>query len=279
MVERWFAEIPPQVLAATLPYAIALSLVAAEVAWLARHPGPRRRTVLTSAAVATVMGVVAVVVGFFYNVVLRFLWSAVAALEWEAAGQFWRSHPLVGAVATFIAWDFTGWLYHVIGHRTKIGWAAHRPHHSGTEYDSTLGLRQTWAPFHGLVIHPLLALWGFDLEVVVICAAISNSWQTLEHTSLPIRFPRWFAAVVMTPAAHRHHHGLEGGLVNLGPFFTWWDRLSGTWVPAEAPAPVLYGLGGRGTNNPVRIELEGWLELISSRRDRLRRNAGSPGYV
>jgi sterol desaturase/sphingolipid hydroxylase (fatty acid hydroxylase superfamily) len=249
------------------------------VAWLARRPGPIRKAVLTSAAVATVMGVVAIVVGFFYNVVLRFLWNAVSALEWQPAAEFWQSHPVVGAAATFVAWDLTGWLYHVIGHRTKIGWAAHRPHHSGTEYDSTLGLRQTWAPFHGLVIHPLLALWGFDLETVVVCAAISNSWQILEHTSVPIRFPKWFAAVVMTPAAHRHHHGLEGGLVNLGPFFTWWDRLSGTWVPAEVPAPALYGLTTSPTNNPLRIELEGWLELVSNRRESSRRRAGAPGYV
>jgi hypothetical protein len=37
-------------------------------------------------------------------------------------------------------------------------------------------------------------------------------------------------------------------------------------VPAETPAPVLYGLGGRSTNNPFRIELEGWLELLRNSR-------------
>ncbi len=169
-------------------------------------------------------------------------------------------------MAAFVAWDFSGWVYHVIGHRTRIGWAAHQPHHSGSEYDATLGLRQSWTPFHGLVHHPLLALAGFDLRVVLVCAAVSNCWQVLEHTSLPVRFPRWFAAVVMTPAAHRHHHGRDGGLVSLGPFFTVWDRLAGTWVPAEHPAPLAYGPAVPASANPVTVELAGWVKLGRSIR-------------
>ena len=257
---------PAPVVAVVILYAGSLALVGAEVAWLARKPGPARRAVLTSAAVAAAMGLGAVFVGFAYAGLLRSLWSRLAEARWEAAASFWSGHPAAGALATFVAWDFAGWLYHVVGHRTRIGWAAHQPHHSGTEYDATLGLRQTWVPFHGLLIHPLLALLGFDLEVALVCAAVSNSWQILEHTSLEVRFPRWFATVVMTPAAHRHHHGVEGGLVNLGPFLTVWDRLSGTWVAPDAPAPDRYGLGTPSGVNPLRIELAGWLELLVPRR-------------
>jgi sterol desaturase/sphingolipid hydroxylase (fatty acid hydroxylase superfamily) len=260
---NWIADIPPYTLAVSLPYSIAFTLVAAEVAWLARRPGAVRRAILKSAATGTVMGAVALLVGCFYAVVLRFLWEQVAVIGWDAAARFWRDHALIGALATFVAWDFAGWVYHVIGHRTRIGWAAHQPHHSGTDFDSTLGLRQTWAPFHGLLVHPLLALFGFDLRVVVVCAAISNSWQVLEHTSVPVRFPRWFSAAVMTPATHRHHHGREGGSVNLGPLFTCWDRMAGTWVPAGVPPPVLYGPAEGAEGNPLRIEMKGWRDLLS----------------
>lgn len=258
---RWLADIPPYTLAVSLPYSVAFALVAAEIAWLARRPGPGRKAIFTSAATATFMGGVALLVGCLYAVVMKFLWELVAVAGSDGAAQFWRDHPIVGAAVTFIAWDLSGWVYHVVGHRTRIGWAAHQPHHSGTDFDSTLGLRQTWAPFHGLLIHPLLALFGFDLEAVVVCAAISNSWQVLEHTSLPVRFPRWFSAVVMTPSAHRHHHGRQGGAVNLGPFFTWWDRLAGTWVSGDVPAPEHYG-PDHGSNNPLRIEVQGWLDLF-----------------
>ena len=252
----------PYTLAVNLPYAVAFALVTVEVAWLARRPGPRRAAILRSAATAGAMAAGAFVVGILYTGVLRVLWNVVATVQWDAAAALWRDHRVIGAVAAFVAWDFSGWVYHLIGHRTRVGWAAHQPHHSGEDYDATLGLRQSWAPFHGLLHHPLLALAGFDLRVIVVCAAFSNCWQVLEHTSLPVRFPRWFETHVMTPAAHRHHHGRDGGAVNLGPFFTWWDRLAGTWVSPDQPAPVEYGPARPAPWNPVTVELAGWRALL-----------------
>lgn len=253
-------------LAVNLPYALAFWAVAAEVTWLARAPGPGRRRILSSMATAAPMAAGALVIGVAYTVVLEALWRHLEGARFEPLAELWHRYPLVGAAAAFVAWDCSGWLYHLIGHRTRVGWAAHQPHHSGSGYDMTLGLRQSWAPFHGLLHHPLLALLGFDLRVVVVCAAVSNLWQVLEHTSLPIRFPRWFEAVVMTPGAHRHHHGRDGGLVNVGPFFTCWDRMAGTWVPPSAPAPLAYGPAVAASRNPIAIELAGWAALARSAR-------------
>ena len=266
--DRLGTLLSPYALAVNVPYAVAVAGVAAEVAWLARRPGPARRRILGSAATATGMAAGAFLVGIAYTAVFTGLWRAVAAFRWEAAADAWEAYPLVGVAATFVAWDFSGWVYHLIGHRTRVGWAAHQAHHSGPDYDATLGLRQSWAPFHGLLHHPLLALLGFDVRVVIVCAAVSNCWQVLEHTSLPVRFPRWFEAVVMTPAAHRHHHGRDGALVNVGPFFTIWDRLAGTWVPPDAPAPAAYGPARPASGNPVAIELAGWAQLAHARRRR-----------
>jgi sterol desaturase/sphingolipid hydroxylase (fatty acid hydroxylase superfamily) len=267
----------PYALAVNVPYALAWAAVMAEVAWLARRAGPARSRVLRSAATATTMAAGALVVGVLYTAVFRFLWETVALLRWEAAARFWQDNLMVGALVTFVAWDLSGWLYHLIGHKTRIGWAAHQSHHSGPDYDATLGLRQSWAPFHGLVHHPLLALAGFDLRVVIVCAAVSNCWQVLEHTSLPIRFPGWIEAVVMTPAAHRHHHGRDGGLVNVGPFFTVWDRLAGTWVAPDVPAPMAYGPARPAPANPIAVELAGWMELAGHLRPSRRRPAPGAG--
>jgi sterol desaturase/sphingolipid hydroxylase (fatty acid hydroxylase superfamily) len=275
------AALAPYALAVNLPYVLAAAFVAGEVAWLARTGGDAQRRILRSAATASSMAAGALAVGVLYTQVLRFLGAAVASVRWEAAAVFWGRHPVLCAIAAFVAWDASGWLYHVIGHRTSVGWAAHQPHHSGPDYDATLGLRQSWAPFHGLLHHPLLALAGFDLRVVVVCAAFSNAWQILEHTSFPVRFPRWFAAVVMTPAAHRHHHGRDGGAVNLGPFLTVWDRLAGTWVPPYVPAPVAYGPRVPAPTNPFAVEAAGWLALARRLPPRRRGSAlrGVPGRV
>jgi sterol desaturase/sphingolipid hydroxylase (fatty acid hydroxylase superfamily) len=257
------AAVTPYALAVNLPYALAVLFVTAEVAWLARPGSPVRGRVLRTAPTAAVMAAGAFAVGLAYTRLLRVLWAFVATARWDALAAFWRHHPVLGAVAAFVAWDCSGWVYHLIGHRTRVGWAAHSPHHSGPDYDATLGLRESWAPFHGLLHHPLLALLGFDLRVIVVCAAVSNAWQVFEHTSLPVAFPRWFAAVVMTPGAHRHHHGRDGGAVNLGPFLTVWDRLAGTWVPASVPAPVAYGPRVPASRNPFAIQAAGWRALAA----------------
>jgi len=261
LIDRLIETATPYALALNVPYVVAITAVAAEVAWLSRATGPTRRRVLGAAATATAMAGGGLIVSVPYTVLFRLMWRVFSAARWEAAAGLWQAYPVVGAVAAFVAWDLSGWLYHLIGHRTRIGWAAHQPHHSGSDFEATLGLRQSWAPVHGLVHQPLLAVAGFDLRVIFVCAALSSCWQVLEHTSLPVRFPGWFAAVVMTPAAHRHHHGLGAGAVNLGPVFTIWDRLAGTWVPAATPAPTRYGLPGGSSANPVTVELAGWRHL------------------
>ncbi|HEU0132017.1 MAG TPA: sterol desaturase family protein [Mycobacteriales bacterium] len=253
--------VTPYALAVSVPYTLAVGFVAAEVAWLARRPGPDRAPLLRSAASAAGMAVGAFGVGLVYTPLLRLLWGLAGRGAPPALAAFWSRHVVLCAVVAFVGWDLSGWVYHVIGHRTAVGWAAHQAHHSGPSYDATLGLRESWAPFHGLLHHPLLALLGLPLRYIIVCAAFSNAWQVMEHTSLPVRFPRWLAAAVMTPGAHRHHHGRGGALVNLGPFLTVWDRLAGTWVPASVPAPLLYGPAVPAPLNPVRVELAGWLAL------------------
>src|SRR5438093_1331871 len=84
-----------------------------------------------------------------------------------------------------------------------------------------------------------------------VVSSFATCWQVLEHTNMPVRFPSWFSAHVMTPAAHRQHHGRAGGAVNLGPVLTWWDRLAGTWVGPDCPPPLAYGLPTRPSANPA----------------------------
>jgi|GEM_PF-4919444 len=71
----------------------------------------------------------------------------------------------------------------------------------------------------------------------------------------------------MTPVQRRRHHhrhheraGEPELLVNLGPVFTLWDRLAGSYDPTPVPADAMYGVNTE-TTNPVLLQLEGWREL------------------
>jgi sterol desaturase/sphingolipid hydroxylase (fatty acid hydroxylase superfamily) len=255
-------------------YAFVVCAVTVEVSWLASQGLARR--VARSLRTALPMLAGAMVVGAVYTRVLRLTWNSLSPHSATWLVSFWHDHAVIGALAAFVAWDAAGWMYHWIGHRTRIGWAAHQPHHSGEDFDITLGLRQSWAPFHGIVIQPLIALAGFDFRTIIVCAAVSNCWQVVEHSSVPTRLPRVLGELVMTPAAHRHHHALGAAAVNLGPVLTCWDRLAGTWLSPDAPPPARYGLGYSPSRNAVTVELAGWRNLLGANDPRSARTAPVP---
>jgi sterol desaturase/sphingolipid hydroxylase (fatty acid hydroxylase superfamily) len=185
----------------------------------------------------------------------------------DAVTGFWDRHGALELVAAFVVWDAAGFAYHWVGHHTRVGWASHRVHHTGTEYDLTLAWRQSWIPLPALVVGPCVALVGFDLDAILICAAISKVWQALVHTSLPVRTPRWVAVACMTPDTHRRHHCVDGGGVNLGSVLTLWDRLAGTWSPEPVDATADYGIAGSpDRDSVVQLQMAGWRELALTRR-------------
>jgi sterol desaturase/sphingolipid hydroxylase (fatty acid hydroxylase superfamily) len=200
----------------------------------------------------------------------------VGRLAPGAATRLWAEQPVLGFAAAFVAWDFVGHLYHRIGHGTVLGWAAHRPHHTGTEFALSLAWRQSWLPVHAIVL-PLVAIGGWSLSTIVICAAISNVLQAAQHSSAGLNYPAWLVAILMTPQQHRRHHhrtrrrdgrepDREATAVNLGPVLTIWDRIAGSYDPTPVPPDTDYGVGST-TVNPVRLQFEGWTELVALRHN------------
>ena len=160
--------------------------------------------------------------------------GAVAHRAWPVLGSVTPAPvaavtrlPVLGFVVAFVVWDGLGWIDHWIGHRTRIGWITHRPHHGGG-FDLTVALRQSPFPLAGIVLLPAVALTAVSFETMAVVLAVSNTWQALIHTHVALPLPRWCEAAVMTPATHRVHHD-GGGLENLGPVLTVWDRAAGTF--------------------------------------------------
>ena len=125
-------------------------------AGLHREPLPRARvrSLLVTISVALVLAP-----PFAWIVAL--LWSALGSLAPPSLVHVWGAFPALAFVACFVVVDAVAYLYHWVGHHTRVGWASHRVHHLGETFDMTLVLRQPWLPVHGLVIIPLTALAGF----------------------------------------------------------------------------------------------------------------------
>jgi sterol desaturase/sphingolipid hydroxylase (fatty acid hydroxylase superfamily) len=218
--------------------------------------------VRAEARTAAVMLAGSVVAGVLYAAAFAALFTVVSKLAPDPLSQFWAQHPIVAFAVAFVVWDATGWVYHYVGHNTSLGWASHRAHHTGSSYNATLALRQTWLPLPALAVFPLVAATGVGLPTVLVCAGVSNLIQAAQHTTAPWPTPRWFNALVVTAQAHRWHHVRGAGSVNLGPVFNVWDRLAGTWRSGPVPAGSVYGEGDAGDLSAVAAELDGWRRLM-----------------
>jgi sterol desaturase/sphingolipid hydroxylase (fatty acid hydroxylase superfamily) len=265
-----FHATPPATVVVAITYVVGFFLVVSEVVWISRTKAARR-SILRSFATSSTMMIGALIFGQVSGPIFRNVTAVLSATSIDSVEQYWIHHRVYAMIAAFVTWDALGWFYHWIGHHTRIGWAGHRPHHTGTQYDLTLGLRQSWLPLHAFACYPLIGIAGFEAQTVLMCAAVSNLWQLIEHTSVDIHWPDWFRAMVMTPGSHRQHHGHRAGqfqqLVNLGPVFTIWDRLAGTWLP-EIERPVEYGVELGRSSGAIGIELAGWKELLSGENRR-----------
>ena len=140
--------------------------------------------------------------------------SGVAAIDW---------------LIVLVLYDIAFYSYHRwILHGTRIGWWAHRFHHSG----------HTWWPLLGMRDHPLaialttawkpalLGLVGAPWQLVGLLV-VHNLWQ---HSTIG---DSWRLEVLLGPAHHRVHHSVHERHHgrNYGSWLTLWDRLGGTYCP------------------------------------------------
>ena len=239
-------------------YAVVVVAVVTEHLWLRLGPHHARPNGLR---VPAAMALGAVLVSIPFASAQMVLWQVAEDRAPEALASLTASHPLVGFVVAFVAWDAAGFAHHWLGHHSAIGWASHQVHHSGAGYDLSLAWRQSWLPVTALVTFPFVALTGVGLGTAVVCAALSNTWQALAHTAICSgRALGPLGAVIVVPATHRIHHEARRP-INLGPVLTVWDRLAGTWVPETTPgSSTSGGLQARGA---VSIEAAGWVDLLS----------------
>ncbi len=244
-------------------FVITVVTLVGEVVVISQRTPSRRRSLYRSLLTGLPMAFGGMCFGVLYASIVRSLWPHFD-LGTSAGQTLSRLPGPVAFITTFVVWDAATWLYHWIGHHSALGWAAHQPHHSGSHIDLTIGLRQTWLPIHIVPIHATLAMLGFDLEALVVCAAVNNCYQFLMHSDVMTRFPGPLEAIVCSPATHRLHH-LDRMHPNLGAVFTIWDRAARRWRAATDSGDLL-AMELPSTENPLRLEFSGWQELFRGRR-------------
>lgn len=174
--------------------------------------------------------------------------------EIEAANPFYPFNILLllNYIFVIVLADFCQYWLHRFSHEVNIMWAGHITHHSNTEYNYGVAIRQnaleniyTWVFFMPL------AFLGIPWQMFVAAYAVSLIWQFLVHTRLVNKLG-WLELFMSTPSHHRVHHGKNAQYIdkNYGAFLIVWDKLFGTFEPEVEE--VEYGITKPLENeNPV----------------------------
>ena len=173
----------------------------------------------------------------------------------ELSWQLW--------VVGFLACDFVHYVYHWLGHKTRIFWAPHVTHHSSEYFNMSHGYRINviqsfyrflfWAPLCFLGIPPVIVLF------VDFITAVQNF---LVHTE-KVRKLGILDWIFNTPSNHRVHHGTNPEYLdkNLGGVLMIFDHLFGTY--AKEVDPPIYGIVHRiHTNDPYKITTHEYIRVI-----------------
>jgi sterol desaturase/sphingolipid hydroxylase (fatty acid hydroxylase superfamily) len=189
-------------------------------------------------------------VSFAFNWLLASV-AALAALSFRPAGiMAGRGWPLwLEILAGVIVLDFSvGYLSHRAMHMWPPMWRFHRVHHSDLFVDVTTSYRTHPVEMVWRFMFALVPIWllGIPAQAVVIQRVLQATNGIIEHGNIRLWAPldRVLSLFWVTPNVHKIHHSrlVSETNSNYANILTIYDRLFGTFTPADRAEKVVYGL-------------------------------------
>lgn len=166
-------------------------------------------------------------------------------------------------VAAFFVSDFCFYWLHRGMHHNEFLWKAHKFHHTTEQMWGLPGIGRL-SFMHLLIVKwpylwfPILAIPPEILFIVAIHANFQNYWQHLN-----VKEQRWMKKwmqvielIYVTPRYHRMHHISDKELQckNVGSYFTFFDRIFGTYANPEdaSNSEKPFGIG---EDNPITVRM------------------------
>jgi sterol desaturase/sphingolipid hydroxylase (fatty acid hydroxylase superfamily) len=176
---------------------------------------------------------------------LASLGSSVFAEQLDVGIARHIAMPWVALFAlTIIVDSFIAYWAHRLMHATPLFWRVHRVHHADRQVDVSTSLRNH--PLELLVTLPASAvavlITGAPVSIIVAMQTLLTGTAIWQHAdfALPQRLDRALSLVIVTQRVHRLHHAPDRVThdSNYGELLIIWDRLFGTYNPADKREPV-----------------------------------------
>lgn len=198
-----------------------------------------------------------------------------AAAIWAEAEQFgilhWVAWPApIRALAAFLLLDAWAYAWHRCMHKARFLWKFHQVHHCDRMLDATTAYRFHFGEvlFSSLIKIIVLPLLGVELRQWIWYELILGMVLIFQHGNIALPPPAGplLGRIIVTPAMHRLHHSdqQEETHSNYGFIFPAWDRMFGTYQPAQPGRFPRYGLPG--LEDPLWQTVPGLLTLPTTGR-------------
>src|SRR6185503_3335302 len=179
--------------------------------------------------------------------------AALAALTLRPAGLLaqlgWPLWIEIGV--SIVVLDFSvGYLSHRTMHMWPAMWRFHQIHHNDPFVDVTTTYRTHPVETVWRFLFAIVPVWllGIPAQAVVIQRLLQTTNGVLEHANVRLwpSVDRALSSFWVTPNVHKIHHSRELSETNsnYGNVLCLYDRLLGTFTPAERAVSVVYGLDG-----------------------------------
>lgn len=177
--------------------------------------------------------------------------AAVLALSLRPAGLLSATawSPTARIIFGIVLLDFSvGYLSHRLLHMLPFLWRVHSVHHNDEFVDVTTTYRTHPVETVWRSLFAVVPIWlvGIPAQAVLIQRLLQASFGVMEHANvrLPRAVDRVLSLVFVTPNVHKVHHSRLRAETNsnYANVLTLYDRLLGTYTPAERAERVVYGL-------------------------------------
>jgi sterol desaturase/sphingolipid hydroxylase (fatty acid hydroxylase superfamily) len=174
-----------------------------------------------------------------------------------------ESSVLLWVIAFFLC-DLVLYFYHLLGHKTRLLWAAHVAHHSSLHYNLSVGFRINFMHLsYRFIFWAPLCLVGITPEMILLLESLTAIWNFLIHTE-KVKKLGFLDQIFNTPSNHRVHHASNPQYIdkNLGGILIIYDRLFGTY--AKETIPAVYGITHNiYSHNPKDVLLHEYKNVFS----------------
>lgn len=193
----------------------------------------------------------------------------------NALAPFTLPNTWYGWILALLIYEFWYWVMHWMGHKVRLFWCVHAPHHAPPTINMSVG--GTHHLLEALVYFPFFlafmpALTGVPLAMLLVIRTIDGLWGTALHVS-PDMVKRRYGILeyfMQTPSYHRAHHAKNVRYMdtNYNSITLFWDWVMGTLQPLRDDEPVDYGITREvNTESYLDVHFSEFRELWRDVRD------------